>query len=195
MKRLGPTLVWFLYAIGGCALMACGPAGGEPTTGWSHYDEPDGAYRVFFLDPPWEWASHEDGVTRLRVPPNGVLRDGGRVAADKYELLIRFTSRDPEAAARRGYSAARSEDLDILVEPREFQTYDEVTGWEFITQTLSVPLRFERHVWVAGTSRGAWYLHFASNPDPQDLEVDHMIRLFTLDPPDPEDPPVGGDGT
>ena len=183
MRRVVPILV-VAFQIGVAnLLLACGSAGGDPTTGWSHYDEPEGAYRVYFLDPPWEWASHEDGVTRLRVPPNGVLSDGGRVAYDKYELLIQFSSRGAESAARRAYADARSEELDVLVEPRDFQTYDEVNAWEVTTQTQTIPLRFERQVWIEGSAGGSWLLRIASTPDPRDPEVDHLIRLFSLDPP------------
>jgi len=162
--------------------VGCGPSGGNAATGWTAYDEPEGAYRVYYLEPPWEWVSHEEGVTRLRVAPNGVTRDGGLSALDKYDLQIRAASRDPEAAVARALSAATRQELRVLREPEQFETYEGQVAWELVFELQTDPLRYARQVWVSRPGGGSWLLELASTPDPRDPEVDHLFRLFVVDP-------------
>lgn len=160
----------------------CGPGGGEAATGWTAYDEPGGEYRVYYLEPPWEWVSHEEGVTRLRVAPNGVTRDGGPTALDKYDLQIRAVSRGPEAAAARTLSAATRQELTVLRGPEDFETYEGQVAWDIVYELQSDPLRYSRQVWVSRPGGGSWLLDLASTPDPRDPEVDHLLRLFSVSP-------------
>jgi len=166
-------------------VVGCGGVSGEPDSGWTFFDEPSGEYRVFYLEPPWEFVAHEDGVTRLRVAPNGRVMDGGPRADDKYGLEIRQAGRDAQDMANRAIGEAEAQGREILEEPRELQTRQGHIGWEIVTRANVAPVRYQRRVWIERIGGGSWSLDFAATPDPRGLEMDHMIELFMLEPEDP----------
>jgi len=184
------THFFLLFSLGlTLAVGGCGGISGEPSSGWTTFDEPEGAYRIYFLVPPWEFVDHEDGVTRLRIAPNGRVVDGGPQADNKYDLVVRESARDAFDMATRAVSQAREEDREVLEAPREIETEDGLIGWEIVTRSAVVPIRYQRRVWVNQSGSGSWAIDIESTPDPRHRELDHLIRLFEVDPDTEEGTP------
>jgi len=156
---------------------ACGPAAKDPDAELTLYETR--AFEVLYLAPPWELESRGRDELELYIVSNAE-RVGGDPTPHKYIFRADTVGGDAMRRAEQDATAARRNDHEVRIEPREVETLDGVVGAEVMWFELD-DSRYHRNVYLPSRDQLV-RLRIDSTADLDDLEIDAMIEDVRVAP-------------
>jgi len=166
----------------GLAVALCAGCG-QPTKRslWERYDEPGGAYRVYYLRPPWKRIAADGSALELRVDnnPSAFGIDSG--LAPKYALFVSVVAGDPAALAAREARRAPGRSETVLFPPSAVRTEAGDSGFGLTVRQDGGEHLYRRFAFLA--DRGVVVqLLFEAVPVVDDPEIDAMLGMVDVAP-------------
>jgi len=163
------------------ALLGCGEPGDAAYAGWTELRADSGAYRMLFLDPPWDLLETSGNESLLEIPSVASKVAPSELPAYALEVTVASGAAEPSIARERRRAISRAEEVIADIAPFETESGDR--GFQLFTRDTDDRLRHHRYVFVDRPGGGAVSLHFDANPSLMDREVDVMIASVEVDPP------------
>ncbi|MFK7987066.1 MAG: hypothetical protein AB8I08_13665 [Sandaracinaceae bacterium] len=166
------------------SLAACAPSADDPRARTETWEPASGAFRVHYLDPPWEVTAASDEELFLRIRSTRMLAAESDAGPGKFELVVSTVRGEPSVLANGEANALRREGFGIEAGPRAIANLDGVEGTEVVAFLDAVVPRWRRVAFFPLGPGSSVRFAFESDPTLDHPEVDAMLLQVEIGAPE-----------